>query len=348
MDLLQQSIEVQIFNNPVKAYYYAFGFIVIVLTVFHFLRSQCLHRLESLSRKTKSSVDDILIAMLKNVPKVFFVALIFLVAVRMFLRFPTDFTHLLDAILLILIVFQVVRLAINGGLEVMKQTRLGKNKTTFQGISLIIQIIAWSIAFLVVLSNLGFDITALATSLGIGGIAIALAVQNILGDLFASFTIYFDKPFEVGDWIELGDKGGTVEKIGLKTTRIRTRYGDQLVVSNRQLTESKIQNYKVRYRQKTFRFVLPLETDPDTLEQIDPLVQKVCEKDPDWSVAWCRLVNIIDYGYEFEASIHFDYPGWEDYLREQEGFYIEFVREMNAQGIALAYPTRKVVRGEIN
>lgn len=346
MEIIQQSIELQIFGNSIKNYYITFGFIIVVLAVFHFLQLKLLHRLESLSRRTKTSIDDILIEMLKKVPKIFFVAIVFLVAIRSFLHFPKDFEHLLDAVLLVLIIFEVVKLGLNGGLEVLKETHFGKNKTTFQGVSLIIKIFVWSVAFLVILSNLGFNITALATSLGIGGIAIALAVQNILGDLFASFTIYFDKPFEVGDWIEVGGKDGTVESIGLKTTRIRTLYGDTLVVSNRELTESKLQNYRMKYRQNTFSFVLPFDTPSKKLEKVGSIIETVCESNEGWENDWCRLIKIGEFGYEFETSIVFEYPDWYKYLEQLEKFNIGLIKAFEKNKLSFAYPTRKVIQDE--
>jgi small-conductance mechanosensitive channel len=124
-----------------------------------------------------------------------------------------------------------------------------------KGILLIVQIIIWVIGLLFLIDNLGFDITTLVAGLGIGGIAIALAAQTVLGDLFSYLVIFFDKPFEIGDFIIVEDKMGTVEYIGIKTTRLRTLGGEQLVCSNTDLTNSRVHNYKrMQERRIVFAF----------------------------------------------------------------------------------------------
>src|SRR5690606_36212258 len=125
-----------------------------------------------------------------------------------------------------------------------KGTERPEKNTTYYAFALMAKILLWSTGLLLILSNLGVNISALVASLGIGGIAVALALQNILGDIFSSFSIYLDKPFEVGDFVVVGAHQGTVKKIGLKTTRIQALQGEEIVISNNELTKGRVQNFK--------------------------------------------------------------------------------------------------------
>ena len=136
----------------------------------------------------------------------------------------------------------------------------------------------WALALLLVVDNLGYHVTALVAGLGVSGIAVALALQNILGDLFASLSIVLDKPFVIGDFIIVGDLLGVVERIGLKTTRVRSLSGEQLIFSNSDLLSSRIRNFKrMDERQVAFGFGVLYQTTPGQLESIPPMVREVIE-----------------------------------------------------------------------
>src|SRR5690625_7391126 len=144
---------------------------------------------------------------------------------------------------------------------VIKQENGEEKVRQLGGIMLIINVVIWSVGLLFLLDNLGYNITAIITGLGIGGIAIALAAQNILEDLFNYFVIFFDRPFEIGDYLVIDEKNGVVEYIGIKTTRIRTLSGEQLVFSNGDLSDSRIQNFKkMQKRRIVFSVAISYDT----------------------------------------------------------------------------------------
>ena len=147
--------------------------------------------------------------------------------------------------------------------------------TTINALAVVTRIVLWVVVFLVALANFGVDITALVTGLGIAGVAVALAVQNVLGDLLASLSIVLDKPFVVGDFIVVGDMPGTVEKVGLKTTRVRALSGEQLVFSNADLLGSRIRNYKrMQERRIVFHLDVVYGTPPDVVDRMNAEIQK--------------------------------------------------------------------------
>ena len=142
------------------------------------------------------------------------------------------------------------------------------------------RMVLWTVLLLVAIDNLGFDVTALVTGLGIGGVAVALAVQNILGDLFASLAILLDKPFVIGDTLTIGDYQGTVERIGLKTTRLRSLTGEELIFSNRDLLESRVQNFgRMRERRHKFEVGVTYDTPPEAAAEIPDVIREVLESE---------------------------------------------------------------------
>lgn len=203
----------------------------------------------------------------------------------------------------------------------------------------------WVVAFLSMISHLGFDITALIAGLGIGGVAVALATQNILGDLFASLSIILDKPFVLGDFIIVGDSMGTVEKIGLKTTRVRALSGEQLILSNGELLKSRIRNFKRMWeRRVAFRVGVEYETPADKLEAVPAMVRDVIERQPNTRVDRIHLMTFADSALEFEIVYYVSIPDYNAYADTQQAINLGIIRAFESAGIAFAYPTVKLIR----
>ncbi|HUP60218.1 MAG TPA: mechanosensitive ion channel family protein [Thermoanaerobaculia bacterium] len=199
----------------------------------------------------------------------------------------------------------------------------------------------WCIALLVALDNLGVDVTTLITGLGIGGVAIALATQNILGDLFASLSIVLDKPFVVGDFIRTGDDLGMVERIGLKTTRVRSLSGELLIFSNSDLLQSRIRNYKrMEERRILFRIGVVYQTTPAQLRRIPPIVREIIERQPDIRFDRAHFAAFGDSSYDFEFVYYVRSPEYNVYMDTQQAINLSIVDTFAAEGIEFAYPTR--------
>ncbi|HKB78073.1 MAG TPA: mechanosensitive ion channel family protein [Thermoanaerobaculia bacterium] len=199
----------------------------------------------------------------------------------------------------------------------------------------------WCVAFLLVLSNLGIEVTPLVTTLGIGGVAVALAVQSVLGDLFASLSIVLDKPFLVGDAIGVSEDVGIVERIGLKTTRLRSLSGEQLVYANSELLKIKIHNYKrMQRRRVVFHVGVVYQTSADTLARIPSLVRKAVEDATPTTFDRCHFMNFGDSAYEFETVFYVESPDYNVYMDANQAVYLGVVRAFEAEQIDFAYPTR--------
>jgi small-conductance mechanosensitive channel len=209
---------------------------------------------------------------------------------------------------------------------------------------LVARIVLWSIAVLVTLDNLGFNITTLMASLGIGGIAVALAVQNILGDLFSSVSIALDKPFVVGDFIAVDTFMGTVEYVGMKTTRLRSLSGEQIVISNSELLKNRIRNYKrMQERRIQFEFGIAYETPVEEIERIPQTVKEIIAGHAD--IARFDRAHFKSYG---ESALNFEVvynvldPDFNKYMDLQQAINLALMRDFRNRGISFAYPTRTV------
>ncbi|MGM9481866.1 mechanosensitive ion channel family protein [Roseateles sp. NT4] len=201
----------------------------------------------------------------------------------------------------------------------------------------------WVIVVLAVLSNLGVNITAFVASLGIGGIALALAVQNILSDLFASLAIAVDKPFEVGDSITVGDVTGTVERVGLKTTRIRSLGGEQIVMSNAELLKRTVANFKrLQTRRVAFNFGITVDASADDAAAVPPLVKSLIEADPKLELVRAHFKGFGESSLNFEVVYRVNDSSYDVYMDHQQALNLALMRELEKRGIRLAFTTNTV------
>lgn len=202
----------------------------------------------------------------------------------------------------------------------------------------------WIVALLFALENLGYNIATIIAGLGIGGVAVALAMQNILGDLFASLSIVIDKPFVIGDTINVDTFTGTVEQVGLKTTRIRSLSGEELIFSNGDLLKSRVRNFKrMTERRASFRLGVVYGTPVATLERIPLLLQQAIEKHEKTRFDRAHFLTLGDSACEFEAVYFVTTPEFRDFADIQQAINLDILRMFEKEQVALAYPTRTVV-----
>ena len=202
----------------------------------------------------------------------------------------------------------------------------------------------WSLAILMVLDNLGLDVTTLVAGLGIGGIAIALAAQNILGDLFASLAIILDKPFVVGDFIIFGEFSGTVERVGVKTTRLRSLSGEQLVVPNADLLSTRLRNMRrMHERRAVFTLGVVYETPYETLKRIPQMLQEIVEAEETARFDRAHFASYGDFSLNFEVVYYVLSPEYAKYMDTQQSIYFNIFKRFEDEGIAFAYPTKTVI-----
>lgn len=222
------------------------------------------------------------------------------------------------------------------------QDSLAKQKQA-SGLILIINIVIWIFGVIFMIDNLGYDVTSLIAGLGIGGIAIALAAQTILGDLFSYFVIFFDRPFEIGDFVVIDDKSGVVEYIGIKTTRLRTLGGEQLVCSNTDLTNARLHNYKrLQQRRILFNLGVTYQTTHEQLARIPTLLKTIVQSKQYVRFDRAHFSGYGDFSLNFEIVYYVLDADYTFYMDRQQEIYLDIFREFENQGIEFAYPTQTV------
>jgi small-conductance mechanosensitive channel len=299
-------------------------------------------RLKNLAEKTETDVDDVLVGAIHGVKKLTYSLVALFIASRYLLMNELGY-KVISALFVIAIAVEVVRVFqlflvyglkkfVSRGTASESIVHAGK---VFGGIAL------WTVAFVFVLSNLGVNITSLIASLGIGGIAIALALQNILSDLFSSFSIYIDQPFQPGDFIVLGTDSGTVEKIGLKTTRLRTLRGEELIISNKELTTARVQNLKrMDRRRDVVTLGVTYETPKEKLEKIPGIIEEIIVKEDKVTFDRCHLLNFGPYSLDFELVYYVETREYVIYADIKQRIHLAIIQAFVKEGIEFAYPTQ--------
>jgi small-conductance mechanosensitive channel len=202
--------------------------------------------------------------------------------------------------------------------------------------SLCIRIAFWVVGVLLILSNLGINVVSIVAGLGIGGIAVALAVQNILGDIFSAFSLYLDRPFRLGDFIVAGPHMGTVRKIGIKSTRIQALQGEEIVIPNRELTETRVQNFKRMHRRRVqFTFAVAYSTPPEHLEEIADFVRELIRTQEKTSLERAHFKEFGDAGFVFEVAYVIEDADHTVYMDIQQDLNVAILRWLRDHGIAI-------------
>ena len=203
-------------------------------------------------------------------------------------------------------------------------------------------LVVWVVALLMLLANLGIEIGPLIAGLGIGGVAIALAVQNVLGDLFASLSIALDKPFRIGDFLVIGDEKGTVEQIGIKSTRLRSLSGEQIVVSNGDLLKSRVRNYGLLYERRTsFRVGIVYETAPELVREVPRLLEAAIRAQEKTRFDRAHFAKLGESSLEFEAVYYVLDAEYNTFMNIQQAINLQLMDEFARLGIVFAYPTTR-------
>lgn len=213
--------------------------------------------------------------------------------------------------------------------------------TTFTALGFIGRIALWTVVLLLALDNLGVEVSALIAGLGIGGVAVALALQNVLGDLFASLSIVLDKPFVIGDFIIVDNYLGTIEHVGLKTTRVRSLSGEQLIFANSDLLKSRIRNYKrMVERRIVFTLGVTYQTPYEKLKKIPQIIKEVLEKQENARLDRAHFKEYGDFSLNYEIVYYVQSPDYYLYMDIQQAVNLEIYRRFQEEGIEFAYPTQ--------
>jgi len=346
MDIL----EYVILENSVQSWLFALGISFGIFLLFLIIKRIFKNHLKSMIKKSKMSLDDYLIPLLSQT-RWFSILAVGLWGGSVVLALPADIHDWFIRIIKLMLALQVgfwgtglISLYVERGVESKLEEDQGEDATTLDALGLIVKIALWVILALIILDNLNVEISSLVASLGIGGIAVALALQNILGDLFASLSITFDKPFVIGDFVVVDDFEGDVEDIGLKSTRIRSLSGEVLVFSNTDLLNSRIRNFKkMEKRRISFNIGVIYGTPVDKLQKIPGIVEEIISPIENVEFERTHFKTLGDYSLDYSVVYHVLEPAYIAYLDVQQIINLMIYQKFEEEGIEFAYPTQTVM-----
>lgn len=340
-----ENISNQMNFNGVDSYFKAliiFAISILILRIFKFV---IIKKLKKIAEKTETKYDDVVIDMIDKVgwPVYILIALYISFHYLESLQFglSSEIKTLLYYIIITIVVYYVVKIIhflVDYGTNIWIQKK-DTDTSTIELLSRIVKGALWLIAIIFILSNLGYNVTTLVAGLGIGGIAIAFALQSILGDIFASFSIYLDKPFKKGDYIIFGTEEGTVKKIGIKSTRVEALQGQEIVVSNKTLTDTIVHNYKkMDHRRIAFHFSIKYDTPTVQLEKIPNIVKDIITNVKMVRFGRSHFFEFGEFGYTFKVVYFVESGDYDKYMDVQQEINFAIKRYFENEGIEIAYP----------
>jgi small-conductance mechanosensitive channel len=334
-----------ILGNAVWRILSAVGALVVGLIFVKILRTVVLHRIKRWTSATRAVADDFLVASLEKaaIPLLYFAVFYFAVYFLQLSPPIVKGTRFLAALILTIC-------GIRFGIELinfliqnfwLKTQDDPAQQQIIRGLVPLVKFGLWTLGIVFFLDNLGYEVSTVLAGLGIGGVAVALAAQAILGDLFSYFAIMFDRPFVVGDFIIAGDYLGTIEHIGIKTTRIRSLSGEQIVFSNTDLTGSRIRNYKrMEKRRVVFKVGVVYETPLDKLKQIPGILKDAVLKQQGTVFDRAHFMNFGDFSLDFEIVYFVLSADYNIYMDVHQAILHLVAEEFQKRQITIAYPTQ--------
>jgi small-conductance mechanosensitive channel len=342
---MQEFLNQTLWGNTAERYLIAVGILIAGIILIKIFKSIVLYRLKKWAEKTETTLDDFLIkGIQKSIVPLLYYGVFYAAVTSLILN--SQFQKILQIVSLVVLTFFIVRFISSTIMFTLtyfikKQERGDEKARQLRGMTVLINLFVWALGIVFLMDNLGFNISAVVAGLGIGGIAIALAAQAVLGDVFSYFVIYFDRPFEVGDFIVVGDKVGSVEYTGIKTTRIRALSGEQLVFSNHDLTNSRIHNYKKMERRRVvFKLGVIYQTTAEQLESIPKIVREIIESQQDATFDRGHFATYGDFSLNFEFVYYVIGADYNKYMDIQQAINMKIYRTFEEKGIEFAYPTQ--------
>ncbi len=346
---LKETMNLDLSGEPVEMWLFAIAVVIGSFLLLKLIVGLFGRRLERLAKGTSTSIDDGIVAVIKQT-QWWLLAILALYAGSLFTALPGRVAQGLDTVLIIALLIQFgiwAGTALRFTLEIYRRRQMKKDPagvTALNAIGMFGKGLLWLALLLLALDNLGYNVTALIAGLGVGGVAVALAVQNILGDLFASLSILIDKPFVVGDFLIVDDYMGSVEHVGMKTTRVRSLSGEQLVFSNSDLLKSRLRNYGRMYeRRVAFNIGVTYDTRREQLKKIPGIMRSAIERQDKTRFDRSHFFKYGDYALIFETVYYVLGPDYNLYMDIQQAINLEINEAFEREGIEFAYPTQTLL-----
>jgi len=345
--MFNEIAELSFLNNRVLDYLICVGIFLVSVIVIKIFELIILKKIKKWAKKSVTTLDDFVVSVFEKVvaPFLYFGALYLSVQILALGTVVTKIINIVGIAVLTIVIVRIASALIAYGFEIYsrKAKQGSASDNSLKGILKVIRFVLWSGAVIFFLDNLGFKISAVIAGLGIGGVAIALAAQAVLQDLFSYFSILFDRPFEIGDFIIVGDLLGTIEHIGIKTTRIRSLGGEQLVFSNSDLTNSRVRNYKrMQKRRVVFKLGVVYDTPLKSLKEIPQVIEEVIKSIKNTIFDRAHFSSYGDFNLVFEVVYYVLSSDYNKYMDIQQEINFLIKEEFEKRKIEFAFPTQTI------
>ncbi len=325
------------------------GFFILLSAAFILSDKYVIAILKKATKKTKFQFDDAIVGFLEGIHAPFYIYLAFFISAQS-LNLVEHIDNALNYILIIFIGFyaalgltKVIDHFANKQIERKRKSDSLENTSMILVLALLVKIGVWIIAFLMILANFGIEIAPLIAALGVGGIAIALALQTVLSDFFSALAIYFDKPFKEGDFIIVGGEMGVVKHIGIKTTRIQALGGQEIVMSNSDLINSRINNYKrMEKRRVVFQFGVVYGTELAKLKKVPKIVSEIIKNVKEANLDRVHFYKFGESSLDFEVVYYVPTADYNKYMDIQQEINVKIVEAFQKEKIEFAFPSRTI------
>ena len=341
MEILEQVY----MGNRLFDYIAAFSALIFGLLFVKIIIRSIVRRLKKLAEKTSTKFDDFVIKILEKIGLPVLYISCFYLSAKM-LKIPSEADALINVLEMVVITFfsaHVVVLFANWSINsyLAKKQHDPTVVRSLDGMLWVVKLLIWTLAVIILLDNLGYKVSTLIAGLGIGGIAVAIAAQALLRDFFSYFSIVFDHPFKIGDFIIIGDFMGTVEYIGIKTTRIRSLGGELVIFSNTDLTDSRVRNYRLMEKRRVlFHIGVTYQTPLNKLKETPKIIEQAIKNAKDVAFDRAHFFSYGDFSLIFEVVYFVLSPDYNKYMDIQQEINFRIKEEFEKQGIEFAYLTQ--------
>jgi small-conductance mechanosensitive channel len=349
--LFNEGIAIVLFGYPVWKWLLA----ILITSLFYllttFLKNFAERKLHNFSKKTNTNIDDYLYEVLSSVSKIFIFTSSLYVGI-IFVGASSTIEGAISNIFLLVFFWQIAKWAILISKILFAKYKKDKTEqedmhavTAINGLTALSKFIIWVIFLMLALDNLGVDITALVAGLGIGGLAIALAAQSILGDLFASLTIMIDKPIAIGDYVVVDNFMGNVKAIGIKSTKLESLTGEEIIISNSDLLNSRLRNYhqsRMKKRRSSMKIGVVYETDFIKLKRVQDILKEIVKSNPKTEYIRAIFVDFGDSSLDFELTYNVLSPDYETLTEINHEIRLKIFETFENENLQFAYPTRTI------
>ncbi len=328
-------------GNSYLAYTWFWLTLLGLIVIFQIIQSVILKRLERLVQRTHTELDDVVVRLVRTIKPPFYLFLALYWSLRS-LAITPFLQRIINVFLIAWVALQGV-IALQVAIDAVFQRRIKReqhrgHQSILEVLRGVVRFVLWTIGLLFILSNLGVNINSLIAGLGIGGIAVALAAQNILSDLFNSLVIYFDQPFEVGDFIVVGDDKGTVQRIGVKSTRVKSLSGEEIIIPNRDIAASRIKNFKrLHERRVAFRLAVENLVSADQLNQVPAMIEEVVKQVPHVRFGRAHLHEVDNGKMMFEVVYHVLDHDYSVYMNVHQRILLSLVEAFGKEKITTSF-----------